>query len=371
MAILTRYLCRFVAWRLAAVLFAVTSFAFLFDLLDASEDILGRLQAPVFDLLLYTALRAPSLIGEILLLAILLGGLVAVADLVRHREIVALWNAGISSAGVAMRILPLALLLVAGKYANDDWLIPASTEALRDWGIGAFRSIRPGRDDRWLWAASGDAIFRFDARSARARQLTDIAIFRRDAEGRLVERILAARGQPVRDGLLLEQVVRQEIGAGQPVTLARLIFPARIDLDAVALMTRPANELPRADLARIVAADGYGMQAIHAHRTWLYHKPAAALAAGLMLLVPFALLRSVRRVGGITPLFVRGLAIGFGYQLGNGFLVALGEGGFLSPWLAAWLATAALAVWLVVLLARAEAVGRGPQAAAGDLQRCA
>lgn len=364
--VLTRYLVRFVAFRLAAVIFAVVAFAFLFDLIDASEDIVGRSATPVRDLLAYTALRTPSLLGEMLLLATLLGGLFAVADLIRHRELVALWNAGISSAGAALRVFPLALLLVGAKYVNDDRLIPASAERLRDWGIASFSSIRPGSDDRWVWMVSDGAILRFDARAARRHELRDVAIFRRDAEGRLVERIVAARAVPEAGGLKLWQVVRERPGGLPSEELPELIFPARVDLAAVALMTRPANELSRADLARIVAAGGYGMEAIHAHRTWLEHRFAAALAPGLLLLVPFALVRSFQRVGGVTPLFVKGLAIGFGYQVANGFLVALGEGGFLPPRIAAWSATAALAAWLAVLLARAAwAGGRLPARIAG------
>jgi lipopolysaccharide export system permease protein len=371
--VLTRYLLRFISVRLAAVIFVVVAFAFLFDLLDASEDIVGRSATPVRDLLTYTLLRTPSLLGEVLLLATLLGSLTAVADLIRHREVVALWNAGLSSTGLALRVLPLAGLLMVGKYINDDRLIPASMERLRDWGIGSFAAIRPGSQDRWVWMVSDAAVFRFDARAARAHELRDIAIFRRDAEGRLVERILAARAIPEAHGLRLEQVVRERPGAAVSETLPELQVPAEIDLTTVALMTRPANELSRAELARIVAAGGYGMEAIHGHRTWLEHRLAAALAPGLLLLVPFALVRSFQRVGGITPLYIKGLAIGFSYQLANGLLVALGEGGFLAPGIAAWSATLALAAWLAVLLLRAEGVGSSlPAAAPGrGMRSCA
>lgn len=371
--VLTRYLLRFVSVRLAVVIFAVVAFAFLFDLLDASEDIVGRSATPVRDLLAYTLLRTPSLLSEMLVLATLLGSLTAVADLIRHREIVALWNAGISSAGLALRVLPLALLLIVGRYVNDDHFVPASTERLRDWGIGSFAGLHPASNDRWVWMVSDDAVLRFDARAARAHELRDIAIFRRDAEGRLVERISAARAVPEAHALRLEQVVRERPGEAHPESLAELRFPAEIDLAIVALMTRPANELSRAELARIVAAGGYGMEAIHAHRTWLEHRLAAALAPGLLLLVPFALVRSFQRVGGMTPLYIKGLAIGFGYQLGNGLLVALGEGGFLAPGIAAWSATVALATWLAVLLLRAEGMGGPLPAAAPDrgMRSCA
>ncbi|GBD43450.1 hypothetical protein HRbin40_00923 [bacterium HR40] len=371
MGVLSRYLLRFVLTRLAAVLFAIVCFAFLIDLLDASEDLLGRSDSPVRDLLVYTGLRTPSLLSEILPFALLLGGLFAATDLIRHRELVAIWNAGLSSAGIALRLLPLALLLAVGKYGNDDRLIPASVERLRDWGVGLFSSLGPGRDDRWLWVAADDTVLRFHARAAREGKLREIAIFRRNAEGLLVERILAAEAEVREDGLLLHQVDRRPLGQERSENMESLLVPVHIDLEAVALMTRPASELSRADLLRVVAARGFGMQPIHAHRTWLYHRPAAALAVALLLLLPFALARSVRRVGGTTALFLRALALGFGYQIGNGLLVALGEGGFLAPTIAAWGAPSLLALTVLGLLLLGEVEGRRASAMPAEAARCA
>ena len=309
-------------------------------------------------MLAYGALRLPSLVREMLPLSALLAGLFAVADLLRHREIVVMWGSGLSSGGLALRMLPLAVLLVGLKFANDELLVPPTTAVLRDWEVGDFKQARFGADRNYVWIQSGEDVIRLDADPAQRRELRNVVVFRRAADGTLVERIDAARGRLVGNGVELEEVIRRPVGGRETRRLERLFLPARIDLDAVALMARPAAELAYADLLRVVEAEGYGMRPVHAHRTWLHYRLAGGLVPAMMLILPFGFLRSFRRVGGITPLFVKGLATGFAFQIFGGFVLALGEGGFVAPVPAAWGPPLLLTAVVVGMLVSAEMPGR-------------
>ncbi len=361
--VLGRYLSRYFALRLATIMFAVTAFGLLFDLIDASDDIIGRSDGTLVAMLTYGVLRLPSLIREMLPLTALLAGLFAVADLVRHREIVVIWGSGLSSGMLALRVLPLALLLMALQMVNDELLVPPTTKALRDWGVGDFKQTRFGADRNYVWIQSDRDVIRLDADAAQRRELTGVVIFRRAADGTLVERIDAASGELVEDGIELYGVTRRPVGGKATERLDRLFWRARIDLDAVALMARPASELRYGDLLRVVEAEGYGMRAVHAHRAWLHYRLAGSFVPMLMLVLPLGFLGSFRRVGGITPLFLKGLATGFAFQILGGFVLALGEGGFLDPRIAAWVPTLLLALVVVGMLLRAEGPGRRPRAA--------
>ncbi len=361
--VLGRYLTRYFALRLATIMFAVTAFGLLFDLIDASDDIIGRGEGTLLAMLAYGVLRLPSLMREMLPLTALLAGLFAVADLVRHREIVVIWCSGLSSGMLALRVLPLALLLLALQTANDELLVPPTTEVLRDWGVGDFKRTRFGSDRNYVWIQSGRDVIRLDADAAQRRELVGVVIFRRAADGTLVERVDATGGKLVGDGIELYEVTRRAVGAREAERLDRLFWRARIDLEAVALMARPASELRYGDLLRVVEAEGYGMRAVHAHRTWLHYRLAGSLVPTLMLVLPLGFLGGFRRVGGITPLFLKGLATGFSFQILGGFVLALGEGGFLDPRIAAWVPTLLLALLVAGMLLRAEGPGRRPQAA--------
>ncbi len=361
--VIGRYLMRFFALRLAVIMFAVAAFGLLFDLIDASDDLLKRDANPVVSMFAYGMLRLPSLVREMLPLTALLAGLFAVADLVRHREIVVMWGSGLSSGVLASRVLPLALLLMALQIANDELLVPPTTAVLRDWAVGDFKQARFGIDRNYVWIQSGDDVIRLDADGAQRRELRDLAIFRRAPDGTLLERIDAARGRLTANGIELEEGVRRSVGARTTERFDSLFWRARIDLDAVALMARPASELRYPDLLRVVAAEGYGMRPVHAHRTWLHYRLAGALVPALMLVLPLGFLRSFRRVGGVTPLFLKGLATGFSFQILGGFVLALGEGGFLDPRVAAWGPVSLLALFVLAALARAELPRRRPRAA--------
>ncbi len=343
---LSRYLIRHTALRIGVTLFATIAFAMLFDLIDASGDVVQRSAQPLHDLLVYSGLRLPSLIRQLFPLSVLLGSLFAVADLLRHREIVVLWQSGLSPGAVALRVLPLALLLAMLGMINDEFGIPPTTRVLRDWGVGDFRQARFGQDRKYVWARSGHAIIRIDADSAQRKRLERVAVFLRNDDGSLVEEIEAARARLEKDGMRLEGVVRRPVGNRPPVRQDKLVLPLTIDLAAIALVARPAAELTLAELRRVVVADGYGMRATHPHRTWLQYRLAGPLAPALLMLLPFVLLRRFRRVGGITPLFLHGLAVGFFFQVMGGFILALGEGGFVAPATAAWLPLAVLALYL-------------------------
>jgi lipopolysaccharide export LptBFGC system permease protein LptF len=72
--LLIRYLNRMVLLRVAAATIAVILFALLFDLLDASDDIIRREGGAIEGFARYFVLRFPSLLTEILPFATLLGG---------------------------------------------------------------------------------------------------------------------------------------------------------------------------------------------------------------------------------------------------------------------------------------------------------
>ena len=359
MQLLSRYLMRHTAIRLAVVLFTFDAFALLFDLVDASEDLLRDPTGIWRGILLYVGLRLPSLTAEILPFAVVIGSLFAVADLMRHREIVVIWGAGLSPLDIARRLAPLAALLAAFAFVNADFAVPQSATALRAWGIGQFRYAPRGEQGRYLWVQLDGDVLRVDAAGVRRRALHDVAIFRRDARGVLIERIEARRARPRGSGLELEEVVRYPVGTGRAIREARMHWPKGVDLEAMELMARPASELSLVELTRIIAAAGYGMRSVRSHRSWWHHRLAGALVPAALLLLPFALLREFRRTGGATRLFVEGITVSFLFQILDGVAVALGEGGFLPPALAGWAAPVALVSLLVALLARGQR-GFGP-----------
>lgn len=348
MSLFTRYLCRIYLVRFGFVLFTVCGFAMLFDLLDIGGRVLRHADGTVLPLLRYMMIRLPSLITELLPLVVLVAGLAAVTELIRHRELVVMWNAGLSRAGVLLRLWPAVLLVAGGKLALDDLAVPATIPELRSLRVADFRTVGLPEAPQ-IWVTSGHDIVRLPKDAAVTGDLKAILILRRNEQGQLVDRIDAAMASP-RDGAWeLSEVVIRPAAARELTRLPSMVWPTAIDLEKVGLMAKVPRELTLVQLADVVANDGYGVGTSDSQRTWLHARLAGAIALGAILLLPFALARRFERIGTLPKLWIQGLALGFIWLVGNGFLLALGEVDLIAPEVAAWgapLAFLVLVAWL-------------------------
>jgi len=345
---LGRYLVRLYLVRLAVVLLAVTGFALVFDLLDMGPRVIRRAGGSTWALLAYVPIRLPTLLSELLPMAVLLAGLLTVTDLLRFRELVATWGAGVSRLDLVVRLWPAALLVLGGKFLLDDLAVPATVPALRAMGVADFKTVGL-RSNGALWVRTGDDVVRIPSDAAAMSAPRDLLILRLDPQGRLVERIEAAAAEPGPEGWLLREVVRRPAAARPAEQLPELFWPVRLDLEQVALMAKLPRELSMAQLWRVIRADGFGVGGTEEHRTWLQARLAGLLALWATVVLPFALARRLARVGETFALFAKGLAIGFVHLIANGLLLAFGELGLLAPAVAAWTAPLVFASFVLVL----------------------
>jgi lipopolysaccharide export system permease protein len=347
MSRLTLYLNKMFLRRFVVVLIAATGFALLFDLLDVGSRVLRRTDGTTVALVQYAAIRLPSLLTEVLPLVTLVAALFTAMELIRRSELVVIWASGVSRAGVAARLLPMALLLMAGKFAIDDFGIPASIPELRALRVSEFsQASGPGSDG--IWARSGDDIIRLPADAIASGRIDDVRIFNRDAKGLLIEQIFARHADVVPGGWELHDVQRRPASTAPPTELPKLFWPLSLPLDKVELMAKLPRELGIRDLADIVRHQGFGVGSIDAYQTWLHARIADLAMPALMMLLVFSLVRRFSRTGMVLPLFMQSLGIGFTAIITNGVLLALGEVGLVEPVLAAWTTPCLLA--LVVLL---------------------
>jgi lipopolysaccharide export system permease protein len=329
--VLIRYLNRMVLLRVAVATIAVILFALLFDLLDASDDIIRRDGATAAAFARYFALRLPSLLTEVLPFATLLGALFAAADLMRHGELTIVWASGISPLGIIVRLLPVCLLVFGIKLANDDLLVPGTVQELRAWDVGYFRGGLDGFGGEHLWVEHDDSFIRLPRLEPGQVVAEDVIILRRGAAGNLVERITAASAELEPGAWRLTDVKRGRVGEGRFVQEPTHVFQNAIDMDRIRVVARPPQEVSLVDLIDIVRNDGYGVMTAQGHMTAIYHRLFGATLPMLMIMVTFAFARRVTRQGGVAGLFLKGLATGFGFVILSGLMLALAEAGFVGP----------------------------------------
>lgn len=348
MSRLTLYLNKMFLRRFVVVLIAGGGFALLFDLLDVGSRVLRRTDGTSMALAQYAVIRMPSLLTEILPLVVLVAALFTAIELIRRSELVVIWASGVSRAGMIVRLLPMALVLIGAKFAIDDVGVPATVPELRSLRISEF-SHSSGPSSDGVWARSGTDILRLPADAIAAGRIEGVRIFRRDEAGLLIEQIFARHAEVVPGGWELEGVVRRPASTAPPTEQAKLFWPVSIPLDKIELMAKLPRELGLLDLVDIVRHHGYGVGPVDAYRTWLHARISGSALPALMLFLVFGLVRRFSRTGMILPLFVKSLGIGFVTIIANGVLLALGEVGLVDPALAAWTSPSALALLVLWL----------------------
>jgi lipopolysaccharide export system permease protein len=344
---LTRYLNRMLLLRFTVIFVAVSGFAIVLDLLDVGTRILRRTEGGALTLVWYAAMRLPSLVTDLLPLLVLLAALVTMFDLIRHRELVIVWGAGVSRGRLMLRLLPAALLLCGLKLAIDDVLIPRTMPSLRELGVAELGRV-VGATEQYLWLRSGQDVIRLPTEAETSATFTDVLIFHRDPSGKLVEQIRAARARVEPDGWHLEEVLRQPAAAQPARREASLVWPVAVDASKLELMSKLPRELELWGLIDVLWHDGYGISSIEGHRTWFHARLAGGVTVVLMAFLGVALARRFSRRGIAFQLFAQGLSLGFCTMIIQGMMLAFGEVGLLVPELAAW--TVPLAVALFVLL---------------------
>ncbi|MCB1834858.1 MAG: LptF/LptG family permease [Geminicoccaceae bacterium] len=335
MSVLSRYLNRLYITRLFFTALGIAMFALLFDLLEASEE-LDVTDNAFTALLMYGALRLPSLLSDILPIAALLAALFTASELLRSSELVIMWASGLSVLRIMLLLVPTGLLVCGLKLANDDFAVPHAIETLRSWGVGDYRRAALGADEGFLWVKDGNDVVRlplFDERDT--VEVTNLLIIRLDDEGSLIERLHADRARMAPGLWTLEGVTRNRVGGRAVERVDELAWPNNLPMERVTALARPPQEVGLAGLIDIVRHDGYGVSTTERHRTWLYYRIASAFVPMLMSFLGFALAYRFTRGGGIASLFIRGIAIGFTFLILSGLAIALGEAGFLPPSLAA------------------------------------
>lgn len=331
MTAIVRYLTSRYLFHLLLVLAALAALSLAFDLMEKGDQVLRADNGGVSALARYAGLRTPDVVAQMLPMACLLGGVVTMALLIRHAELVALWSTGISSLGIARALIPVAVALGAAQFMLDDLAVPKAADALRAWGVGNERDTVFAEDSDAVWLMSGPNIVRVPRESGRAGQLFGITIFERDKDGALLRQIDAERADPAAEGWTLYGVQILNTGSAAVESLPGMNWPGRIDIGYLPLLAKKYRDLSISDMQVLIGNHGFGQQPPYLAKTWLYHRLTMLITPALMIGLVVALANWHSRSGTFGPMFLLSLGIGFGFLALDRMSLAMGESGLLPP----------------------------------------
>ena len=350
-------LIRMVATRYFAILLGISLFVLSLDLVTNAKDIQALRPGSLSILLEYMAMRAPSVVSNYMGISMLLAMLLSLTELSYRNEMVAMWAAGLSPVRIIVLLLPLAFLAGGLQFVLSDSAIPATSPQLRDWGIGDYGTdkLKVGEKDP-IWMRAGGDILRAGSANADLTELEDLIIFRRDDKGLLREQIYAKSSKLAEGRWTLSGVVVYYRDNLQPSRLDTLVYSGSMKPAQAGARSGAPEDMSLADLSYFIENQGFGIRPVWVYQTWVHKRVSLFFSGLLMIALCIPLATRFRRGGGLGALFAIGVGLGFLFFIVDGVSLTMGELGFVSPWMAAWLPLAAFGSLAAVLTLRAENV---------------
>lgn len=354
---LTRYLTRLFVVRILAVLVAMSALIELIQMLDAMRRLLGP-EAHLANILTFSILRLPLAMEQLFLLAILVGAVLSFRTLAANSEMAILRSAGLSPYRLLRSLIPLGLALAAINYVMVDRLAPAAERAFAQW----WATVSPNGDDdddenaRLLWLRAGGDIVSIATISDDAKQLGTVVIYRREASGKIGERIAAAAARHADGAWTLQSVDVFDVGEAGAAAVHHdtMPWPEGPSPANIREVAHPTERMSSTKSAEILEGDRAGAAPTAHYRTVLHKAWRSPLLPFLMILLAMPAAAGGRRIGGMAKSMTLSLVMGLVYLILDGFLSSMSQSGVMPPALAVWAAPAIFAALGGAVLLYAE-----------------
>ncbi|RAK63063.1 LptF/LptG family permease [Phenylobacterium kunshanense] len=345
---LSTYLLKLMGGRILTALAVLVGVLQILDLLDVTTEILDR-QLGAQGVAYYALLRLPRLIEQAAPLAVLAGALFAFGKLAGDSAVTAMRSTGISAYRITFNAMPAALALAILQLAIGMAIAPRTDARLSEWWQQSTPED-PAKVVDPVTFRVGDELVVAVPRDPDGRSLEKVTIYRRDAEGRLVQRTTAQAAvyddkvwrlvEPRFETLGTASVAQ---GAARSMDWTRNLTPGDIRTLSMGQTSVTPAEASRA-LAGGLSTRPRTFYDTQLQRTW-----AAPMACIVMLLLAAPSALANFRGGGAT-IVVQCLAAGLLFLVFDGAFTALGENGAAPAILAAWAAPVMFAAFGATML---------------------
>jgi len=292
-------------------------FGFL-TLAEALEDV-GRGDFEVNDALNVMMLSLPKIGLELLPVTSLIGVLVGLGTLASQQELIALRASGWSNFRIARPVLSLALLIVLGTAAIQQWVIPLLEERIAALHAEATLETELDSQDADFWTRSRNQIVRIGGVQF-GLMPTDVEIYQQDEAGH-VTRLLQANRADILSGdtWQLWNVTTTDISetGTRTGTQEAMLWHSVLSPDQMATIITTAAALAPTDLAQYIRhLEANGLDSLRYRLVFWQQLSLPIGILGMALLgVPFVV-GSTRAMAAGTRISI-GIVIGILFYLGE------------------------------------------------------
>jgi lipopolysaccharide export system permease protein len=335
---------------LSSVLFVVLAFLALFFFIDFVEQLerVGKNGYTALQALWSCVLELPGHLYELLPIAVLIGGIYALARLAQSSEYTILRTGGLGPARALRLLAILGLGFALITYVIGDHIAPWTDKLVSAFEAKQRGGLNLGRAGTWLRDSQitpeGERRYSINVGAAVAHgQLERVRIYEFGPQGNLLSRTTAARARVDRGGLWsLEDVfisrwVTNADGQmhNEDRRVPQMAWHGALSSDVVAAAMLPVKTMSTAALYTYMSHLSEHEQAAQRYEIQFWKKALYPFACLVMmaLALPFAYLRS--RAGGVSLKVFGGIMLGISFVLLNNVSSHLGLLRQWTPWIAA------------------------------------
>lgn len=345
MILLHRHLIRsFVRPFLFCTVFFLSMFVVI-DLLNQLDEFLVSGTA-LQVILMYYAAMVPVILSQILPASILLAALYALGILNRHNEITAMKSNGVSGFRILQPVFLAGLVISFGLFALNETVTPKAMVASSSIKYGLIkkksRNIQERSVENVALLAEGHRMIYARELVINTRSLFDVIILEHRSDMSLKAKTTARSAVYLNGRWVLYDVLEYQVDekgnvTDRPRNLDRKEFDLKEGPEAFLTQYAQPEHMSYSDLRRYIKGTKItGYRASNRLLVELYKKVSDPFVCVVMLLVSAPLALVSRRGGAMLSIGVGLLVIVVFYSFAA-VSSALGKGGILPPFVAAWL----------------------------------
>lgn len=351
---LSRYLSSQLMVRIMASLAGLVALLLLLAVLDSANDILDR-GLGIRGLGYFLWLRLPTAIEQSMTLSMLIGSITTFMQLAKRSEMIIIRAAGITVYQVGLMLLPLLALYAGIHFLISDRVTP---QVQRDFALW-WQDTTPAdekSDTRTIWLRASTDVVAVESVLNAGSELVNIRVYRRTADGSLINRISAPRALFANGTWTLQGAETLRIDGPRVIREgpADLVWQTQLKPTEVVDIANPLAALASGTIRDILAGEGAVNRSEAYYRTRLNAAYAVPFSSVIMLMLGLACAYGNRRSSGGEKQVLISLGLGLGYIMVNGIMTAFGEAGALPPAFSAWSTLAIFACIAGTILLRFE-----------------
>jgi lipopolysaccharide export system permease protein len=325
MIIIRRYLAREIYAATALVLAAFLSLFAFFDLIHELAD-LGKGDYRMPHILAFVALSLPGHIYELAPVAVLIGTLFALAQLVAHSEYTVMRVSGLSTRRATIALMQIGLVFVVITFVIGEFVSPPAEHAAQQLRVRALSTVIAQEFRSGLWVK--DELSFINVREVLPdAHLKGVTIYEFDSDYRLRSIRAAESGEYVPpDRWKLANVVETRFNANgtEVAHLPESIWKSEINPGILSVLLVKPEYMSAWNLYQYTHHLAENKQKTEQYDIAMWKKVVYPFAVLVMmaLALPFAYMHG--RSGGVGLKVFLGVMLGVLFQLLNGLFSSLG-----------------------------------------------